>query len=80
MQRTLATFFPPVLQKPKKLYLTIDDGPSEHTNEIVAFLKLNNISAIFFFRGDSLKVRMDIAINSIRWQSTEAATRCHLGQ
>ena len=32
----------------KKVYLTFDDGPSEHTAEILDILKKNNVKATFF--------------------------------
>lgn len=38
-----------------KLYLTIDDGPSESTIEIVDFLNTNKIPAIFYCLGKALE-------------------------
>ncbi len=40
---------------PKKVFLTIDDGPSENTKTLVNLLLRHNIPALFFFRGDSLE-------------------------
>lgn len=37
--------------KGKKVYLTFDDGPSSHTEEILDILKKNNIKATFFVIG-----------------------------
>ena len=35
----------------KKVYLTFDDGPSDHTNEILDILKENGVKATFFVVG-----------------------------
>ena len=35
----------------KKVYLTFDDGPSDHTGEILDILKKNNVKATFFVVG-----------------------------
>ena len=35
----------------KKVYLTFDDGPSDHTEEILDILKENNVKATFFVIG-----------------------------
>lgn len=37
--------------KEKKVYLTFDDGPSDHTSEILDILKKNNVKATFFVVG-----------------------------
>lgn len=38
-----------------KLLLTIDDGPGNYIGEILDYLKENNIKAIFFVSGDTVK-------------------------
>ena len=38
-------------KKIKTVYLTFDDGPSEHTDQILEILKKNNIKATFFVIG-----------------------------
>lgn len=38
-----------------KAYLTIDDSPSAHTNDLVDFLSARKIPAILFVRGDLLE-------------------------
>ena len=38
----------------KDLYLTIDDGPSDHTDDLVDFLEDQSIPAILFVRGEFL--------------------------
>lgn len=48
-----------------KAYLTIDDGPSEHTNKKLEHLKEKNIRAIWFCRGELLERYPDQAIKII---------------
>ncbi len=50
----------------KKIYLTIDDGPSRYTDEIVDFLKDRNIPAIMFFRGENIAENENAALSAIR--------------
>ena len=40
--------------KAGKLYLTIDDGPSRHTDEILAVLAKHQVHATFFITGDHI--------------------------
>jgi peptidoglycan/xylan/chitin deacetylase (PgdA/CDA1 family) len=49
----------------KVAYLTIDDGPSEHTEEYLTYLRINSIPAIMFFIGEHLKRFPDIAVSAI---------------
>ena len=44
----------------KVIALTIDDGPSEYTNEIMQILKVNNSTATFFLIGSQTGGREDI--------------------
>lgn len=39
----------------KKIYLTIDDGPTKHTEKILRMLEENNCKATFFFVGKKIK-------------------------
>lgn len=41
--------------KPRRLLLTLDDGPSEATEEIVDYLSKHKIPAVFFCRGDRME-------------------------
>jgi peptidoglycan/xylan/chitin deacetylase (PgdA/CDA1 family) len=50
----------------KVTYLTIDDGPSEHTEEYLTYLRTNSIPAIMFFIGEHIKRFPDIAVSAIR--------------
>lgn len=46
----------PIPQEPKEervMYLTFDDGPSKHTEEVLAILKKYNIKATFFVTGEN---------------------------
>lgn len=45
----------------KKLYLTIDDSPSANTKNIVDFLNMLGIQALFFCRGDRMERYTDSA-------------------
>jgi peptidoglycan-N-acetylglucosamine deacetylase len=47
----------------KRLYLTIDDGPSDSTPAILAVLKKHNVPATFFIIGD--RVHSDAQLRSI---------------
>ena len=40
----------------KKVYLTFDDGPSDHTDEILDILKKNKVRATFFVVGKELSL------------------------
>lgn len=52
---------------PKKLMaLTIDDGPSRYTNEILQILKANNAAATFFIIGSQVAGREDALPDLIR--------------
>lgn len=37
------------------IYLTIDDGPSQHTHKKVDYLKKHNIPAIWYARGEHIE-------------------------
>ena len=37
------------------IYLTIDDSPSERTDDLVAFLSARDIPALLFVRGDNME-------------------------
>jgi peptidoglycan/xylan/chitin deacetylase (PgdA/CDA1 family) len=39
----------------RKALLTIDDSPSQDSDELTLFLQANNVPAVFFCRGDRLK-------------------------
>lgn len=49
----------------KKVYLTIDDAPSEKMNEKLDFLINSGIPAIWFCTGSNLEKRSEIAIKAI---------------
>ncbi|MFH0974022.1 MAG: polysaccharide deacetylase family protein [Candidatus Micrarchaeota archaeon] len=49
----------------KRVFLTIDDGPSERCGELVEFLSSKRIGAILFCRGDYLKQRPNDAVKAI---------------
>ncbi len=51
---------------PSKIYLTIDDSPSAHTDELTDFLLAHNIPAILFCRGDRLAEHPKAAIRAIQ--------------
>lgn len=46
--------------------LTVDDGPSEKTGEMVRWLSSRGIPALFFFRGDKMEQFPDAADEAIR--------------
>ncbi len=48
------------------LYLTIDDGPSTRFTDFVDFLKVRNIPAVFFNRGDMMAMRPDHVMYGIK--------------
>lgn len=50
----------------KKVYLTIDDGPSKDFREKVDFLYERNIPAVFFCLGENLVMHEDDVLNAIR--------------
>jgi peptidoglycan-N-acetylglucosamine deacetylase len=50
----------------KNAVLTIDDSPSIHMGERVAFLASKGIPAVWFCRGDYLELRPEPAIEAIR--------------
>lgn len=50
----------------KRAYLTIDDSPSERTDDLVAFLKARDIQALLFCRGDHIAQRPDETIRAIQ--------------
>jgi peptidoglycan/xylan/chitin deacetylase (PgdA/CDA1 family) len=50
----------------KKVYLTIDDGPSAYATELVDYLSANGIGAVLFCRGDNMKKRPDKVIYAIK--------------
>lgn len=47
-------------------YLTIDDSPSDETNDLVDYLSHKNIPAILFVRGDLLEKNPDPIIRAIQ--------------
>ena len=49
----------------KRVFLTIDDGPSERCGELINFLSNRQIGAILFCRGDCLKQRPKDAVKAI---------------
>lgn len=55
-----------VSTKEKVVALTIDDGPSEHTQEILDILKANNATATFFIIGGQVSGRQGILKDIIR--------------
>lgn len=52
--------------KEKVIALTIDDGPSEHTREILEILKENNATATFFVIGGQVSGRMGTLKDIVR--------------
>lgn len=50
----------------KAVALTIDDGPSEYTNEIVSILRANEANATFFVIGSQVPGNEEILLNLIR--------------
>lgn len=50
----------------KNAVLTIDDSPSIHMGERVAFLRSKGIPAVWFCRGDYLELRPEPAIQALR--------------
>jgi len=57
-------------QRPEKIaYLTFDDGPSIHTEKLLAVLKEYEVPAIFFVMGDSIDImtngRGEMLLNQI---------------
>ncbi|MCP4581951.1 MAG: polysaccharide deacetylase family protein [candidate division Zixibacteria bacterium] len=50
----------------KNICLTVDDGPTRFTREIVAFLKDRNIPAIMFFTGENIYKNYEVACNAIK--------------
>lgn len=51
---------------PRRLVLTLDDGPSDATGEIVAYLSERKIPAVFFCRGDRMEPFPDAVSDAIR--------------
>lgn len=49
-----------------KLYLTIDDSPSIHTQKVVDLLLKNNIPAVFYARGEFIEKHQDKIIYAIQ--------------
>lgn len=50
----------------KRAYLTIDDSPSERTDDLVDFLNGKNIPALLFCRGDHIAQRPEITARAIQ--------------
>ncbi len=50
----------------KVAYLTVDDGPSENTEEYLTYLRANAIPVIMFFVGEYIKRFPDTAVSSIK--------------
>ena len=46
-------------------YLTIDDSPSPHTDEMIDYLAENNIPALLFCRGDFLEANPEPILRAI---------------
>lgn len=51
---------------PRKAYLTIDDSPSERTDDLVAFLAANGAPALLFCRGDRMEEDPGPVVRAIR--------------
>lgn len=51
---------------PRRILLTLDDGPSEATGEIVDYLSKRKIPAVFFCRGDRMEQFPDAIPQAIR--------------
>ena len=49
----------------KKIYLTIDDGPSERARELLDYLRFKGFGAILFCRGDNLEDRRELVVQAI---------------
>lgn len=49
----------------KRVYLTIDDSPSDDFKEKVDFLKSKNIRAVFFCRGDMLEDKKELGVYAV---------------
>ena len=47
------------ITKEKVAYITIDDGPSKYTNQILDILNDNNVKATFFMLNDNMKLHKD---------------------
>lgn len=50
----------------RKAYLTIDDSPSERTDDLVAFLAANRVPALLFCRGDRMEEDMAPVVRAIQ--------------
>ncbi len=50
----------------KKLYITIDDGPTSHTKKKLDFLEKHQIPAIWFCRGEGMAKYPDVIVDAIR--------------
>lgn len=49
----------PIPRSGKIAYITIDDGPSKYTNEILDILEKNNVKATFFMINGNMKLHKD---------------------
>lgn len=52
--------------KGKRIYLTIDDGPSSHTSEKMSILEEHGLSAIFFFRGENIIKNFKVGVEAVQ--------------
>lgn len=50
----------------KKIFITVDDGPSANTKNLVDFLKKNGIPAVFFFIGVHIERFRDAALYAVQ--------------
>lgn len=51
---------------PHKIFLTIDDAPSCHMDKKISFLKMHNIPALFYVRGEFIEKYPEQVINAIQ--------------
>lgn len=49
-----------------KVYLTIDDGPTKNTKELIDFLNIKNITPIMFFWGERISEAREYGIYAIK--------------
>ncbi len=66
LQENILLYFSRAMSQLKRIYLTIDDGPTDNTDDIVEFLKEKSIPAIMFFCGESIERNEKAAQNAIK--------------
>ncbi len=66
-------YTPPIVQTPKMIAFTFDDGPSDNTSRLLDILKKNNAKATFFLVGQNAG-RYPDTIKKIVAQGCEVAT------